>query len=424
MLLVVIFLLLTLDISSPMLLSRTVNRCHRSARSLRLLSATSDSIPPPSPLPSNTSSSYRGSPAPRFRQHVNPLSRKYQQSKIHDAAFLTAFTDPTLPFHLDIGCSKGTFILEMAKKLPGINFLGLEIRAPVVEYALDRRDRRDLPNCHFLAVNANIDLAAITTAILTTSTITYASIQFPDPHFKERHKKRRVTTPLLVSTLAAAKTKQVYLASDIKDVLDDMRDTFRENEAYVDATGEGYYETNVFNHPTERELAVFANGKPVWRALFDLDESGFTTNEEDRVEVGLLKERIDAANDVFGVPFDPVEEKVVLQDGVHKYVIVRGVTPSGEEEVFVRSKDVGYHREMAGDIVARLVKGGYGSVSVLGGGRIQYDEGERRAVVYGFSYAFGKGDHERVGDIIKRELDLKEVSWNDEGTKCHTRNVE
>jgi len=40
-------------------------------------------------------------------------------------------------------------------------------------------------------------------------------------------------------------------------------------------------------------------------------------------------------------------------------------------------------------------------VKVTGGGRIDYSPNEGRCVVYGFSYGFGKGDHELAAQIVR-----------------------
>ena len=37
---------------------------------------------------------------------------------------------------------------------------------------------------------------------------------------------------------------------------------------------------------------------------------------------------------------------------------------------------------------------------VTGGGRIEYKSETQEACVYGFSYGFGKGDHEKAASII------------------------
>jgi tRNA (guanine-N7-)-methyltransferase len=230
-------------------------------------------------------------PQPRFRQHVNPLSSCNQISRVNndDAWVKKSFSRPEQDFHVDIGCAKGNFILEMSALHPTMNYLGLEIRSQVVEYALTRLDKRPLTNCHFVACNANVDLNNVTEAIAAAnSRVKTVSIQFPDPHFKERHKKRRVVTPHLVSTIVESiKSTQrgdevIYLASDIQEVLDSMRATFRDHPDTIDETFDvnEYYKENIFAVPTERETSVFKNEGSVWRAVFKIAR-GATTSAED-----------------------------------------------------------------------------------------------------------------------------------------------
>lgn len=42
------------------------------------------------------------------------------------------------------------------------------------------------------------------------------------------------------------------------------------------------------------------------------------------------------------------------------------------------------------------------TVAVTGGGRIDYRPNENMAVVYGFSYGFGKGDHAFASSLINK----------------------
>ena len=60
---------------------------------------------------------------------------------------------------------KGTWALNYAKRHPDVNVLGLEIRRPVVEFALKRKVRWGLSNVHFLSCNANVDLDRILSSI-------------------------------------------------------------------------------------------------------------------------------------------------------------------------------------------------------------------------------------------------------------------
>ena len=76
-----------------------------------------------------------------MRQHVNPLSHFFQLEK--DLPEITElFNNIDLPIHLDIGCGRGHFLLEMAASNSQWNFLGLEIRESLVVGA--EKDRVEL----------------------------------------------------------------------------------------------------------------------------------------------------------------------------------------------------------------------------------------------------------------------------------------
>ena len=96
-------------------------------------------------------------------------------------------------------------------------------------------------------------------------------------------------------------------------------------------------------------------------------------------------------------------QRVKLSPGKNKYVVIEARSRSGETLRFVRSANPSecggpYHADVARDVVRELTLLGY-SCSVTGGGRIDYVE--PHAHVYGFSYGFGKGDHELVAKIIE-----------------------
>ena len=67
----------------------------------------------------------------RVRQHVNPLSSKYRKS-VSLPSWDQVYANPSLGFHLDLGCARGRFLLEMAQTQVDRNYLGVEIREPLV----------------------------------------------------------------------------------------------------------------------------------------------------------------------------------------------------------------------------------------------------------------------------------------------------
>src|SRR5258708_18667078 len=118
-------------------------------------------------------------PRVRVHQHVNPLSPFYRQSpKPVDIA--EAFADPELLLHLDIGCARGRFILRMATAEPNWNFLGIEIREPLVDEANRIASETNLTNLHYIFCNAMLWLDKLLSGI-PLGRLQMVTIQFPDP---------------------------------------------------------------------------------------------------------------------------------------------------------------------------------------------------------------------------------------------------
>ena len=260
---------------------------------------------PTSLIDTNTNTIPLKSTKIKVRQHVNPLSSTYQKPIDLPTTWLQptpigiAFANPKQPLYLDIGCAKGTWLLNMARENPDCNFLGLEIRKPCVQLAMERKQQHNLTNLHYLASNINVDITRILTDInnipthntirnsytTTTPTATIAtnnttsnnilkliSIQFPDPHFKKAHKKRKaVTTDLATNIYNLTHTNiLIYIQSDIEEVTIDMMETFlnykkghnSDPESNCFIPGQNYDPLDLINNKpycnvkTEREIAT------------------------------------------------------------------------------------------------------------------------------------------------------------------------
>lgn len=204
----------------------------------------------------------------RVRQHVNPLSEKYQ-APVAMPDWSEAFANPQQPLHIDIGCGKGVFALQMAQLVPEWNFLGLEIRQPVAESAQKRQQEAGLSNLHFMFCNVNISLRALLESWDDQNPLQQVSIQFPDPWFKKRHQKRRVLQPELVSTLAEFLPAggRVVVQSDVEEVAIDMCDRLTENP-HFQRQAESWLPQSPFPAQTDRERVTLEQGLPVYRAIF------------------------------------------------------------------------------------------------------------------------------------------------------------
>lgn len=206
-------------------------------------------------------------PLARVREHVNPLSRKYQVA-VTPPNWQTIFANLNQPLHLDIGCGRGKFLLEMAHQQPEWNYLGLEIREPLVDQANEWRTKLGLSNLFYLFCNANNSLRSLLES-LPAGVLQRVTIQFPDPWFKKRHQKRRVVQSQLVADLAEFLVAggTVFLQSDVEEVAIEMRDRFDEHPAFTRQT-QKWLEHNPLPVATERELLVMSFNDPVYRALF------------------------------------------------------------------------------------------------------------------------------------------------------------
>jgi tRNA (guanine-N7-)-methyltransferase len=213
----------------------------------------------------------------KIRQHVNPLATKYQQP-IAWPDWSQVFARPELPLHIDIGCAWGRFVLKMAETHADWNFLGIEIREPLVVEANRIRAERQLPNLHYVFANINVSLAGLLTS-LPPGVCQRISIQYPDPCFKTRHAKRRVVQPELVAALAEHLPggAEIFLQSDLEWVAQEMVDRFADHPAFQRQSPEWLAE-NPLAVPTEREVATLKRGLPVYRSIFTVKSHSSATS--------------------------------------------------------------------------------------------------------------------------------------------------
>ncbi|PWL22011.1 MAG: tRNA (guanosine(46)-N7)-methyltransferase TrmB [Synechococcus sp. XM-24] len=226
-----------------------------------------------------------------MRQHVNPLSRFFQLP-LELPPPQELFSDPGQPVHLDIGCARGRFLLALAQQQPEFNHLGVEIRRVLVAAAEADRQQLGLGNLHYLFCNANISVEGWLTA-LAPGQLDLVSIQFPDPWFKKRHHKRRVLQPALLLAIAAALQpgKRLFMQSDILDVIEPMVAVTEASGCFSRPATDArpWRADNPLPVPTERETYVLEQGLPVYRVLYERNETPLPSLQE-------LEQQLEAAD--------------------------------------------------------------------------------------------------------------------------------
>jgi len=248
----------------------------------------------------------------RCRQHVNPLKQQFAAPS-PPPAWAEVFEDPTRDMHIDLGCGSGRFLLVLARRHPERNFVGVDIREPLMRRANDWAKELNLPNVHYAVSNATISTRLWMESC--PGRLAAVTINNPDPHWKKRHHKRRIVQPQLAEAIVELLPPGGLLMfqSDVLEVAVDMRNHFEtasagrleksplhteeetaqtvapfhaeaeaanpgEEARVEEETGHasewggfgwnrGWLAGNPFECPTEREVACLAQGKPVYRML-------------------------------------------------------------------------------------------------------------------------------------------------------------
>lgn len=94
------------------------------------------------------------------------------------------------PIHIEIGMGKGSFLMEMARRNPEINYIGIEKYSSVLLRAIEKHaEEQELTNLLFIRMDAEeIE------EVFAPGEVDYIYLNFSDPWPKDRHAKRRLTS--------------------------------------------------------------------------------------------------------------------------------------------------------------------------------------------------------------------------------------
>jgi len=98
------------------------------------------------------------------------------------------------PLHLEIGCGKGAFILELAKRNPDTLFVAVEYCREAMLLAVEKVAAENLSNVLFL----NYDAKGLGDCF-EEEEVDQIYLNFSDPWPKARHAKRRLTAPAFLA---------------------------------------------------------------------------------------------------------------------------------------------------------------------------------------------------------------------------------
>ena len=134
------------------------------------------------------------------------------------------------PVHLDIGCARGRWLLEIGSSISGrwsgaVNHVGVEIRSALVDEANAAANARGVAgSLQYVAADMARPGTRDALLALVAPRLAAVSVLFPDPYKPKAEHRGRTLTASLAAALADALLSGgiVFVCSDVRDVLDDM----------------------------------------------------------------------------------------------------------------------------------------------------------------------------------------------------------
>lgn len=170
------------------------------------------------------------------------------------------------PIHIEVGMGKGQFIIEMARRNPEVNYIGIEKYSSVLVRAVEKLEDFEQDNLRLIRMDAeNIE------EVFDKDEVDRIYLNFSDPWPKDRHAKRRLTSTRFLERYDNILTQEgrVMFKTDNKDLFDFSLEQVEEagwileNHTY-DLHYSEYNEGNVM---TEYEEKFSAKGNPICRLV-------------------------------------------------------------------------------------------------------------------------------------------------------------
>ena len=167
-----------------------------------------------------------------------------------------------LPAEIEIGCGKGGFICELAKRNPDKFYFAVELVTDVLVTALERARDEEITNVRFLNVNA-LRLPEF----FAEGEISKIYLNFSDPWPKSRHDKRRLTYREFLKTYKKflAKGGLPVMKTDNDNLFDFTLEELPEADFRLDVLSRDLHnsEFNDGNIMTEYEKNFSEKGVPI-----------------------------------------------------------------------------------------------------------------------------------------------------------------
>lgn len=174
---------------------------------------------------------------------------------------------------LELGCGKGEYTVGLARRFPGKNFIGIDIKGARMWKGLKSAQEEGLKNVAFIRARINL-----TGFYFGKDEVSEIWITFPDPHPRELKSRKRLTSPgflkeysmfLKKDGIIHLKTDNILFFEYTKDVikelglelLDSNYDIYNSDVDNELTQIQTYYEKRWLEHGTKIKYLKFRLGE-------------------------------------------------------------------------------------------------------------------------------------------------------------------
>ncbi|MBO7303496.1 MAG: tRNA (guanosine(46)-N7)-methyltransferase TrmB, partial [Clostridia bacterium] len=168
----------------------------------------------------------------RKKKHGEERINACAELRICDPALMLSGFDKifpsSAPVHMEIGCGKGKFACDMAKKYADVNFIAVEkvpdVCCVALEKAMAQKDERTIDNLRFI-----IGDAKTLEETVPENSLDCIYLNFSDPWPKKGHAKRRLTyrSFLEIYKKLLKPGAAIYFKTDNRILFDYSLETFK-----------------------------------------------------------------------------------------------------------------------------------------------------------------------------------------------------
>lgn len=145
---------------------------------------------------------------------------------IHKGRWADSVFGNDYPIVLELACGKGDYTIELAKRYPQKNFIGVDIKGDRIWKGAERADSMKLENVRFLRIY--IDHIC---NYFGKDEVSEIWITFPDPYLGEKKIQKRLTSPVFLQRYhqILAVGGEVHLKTDSPELFEYTNEVITEN---------------------------------------------------------------------------------------------------------------------------------------------------------------------------------------------------